>query len=195
MLRERTLAGLLFLVAGSCGVSSAQTYNNAELLNEAGQAYNSDQCVRAGRFAFAYLLRNPTADSTLRGNLQTIISWCEQHTSVASGSKGDGTSEATDSRPAIKLGAPGPDPARSGATVVVPAPPPHPRNSTEKRCYLYATLAVAQNRLNEGNGCNFSGSRWDSDYNYHYNWCLSAPAAETKSESSTRLSMLNQCAP
>jgi hypothetical protein len=184
-------------LAAACTLASAQTFTNAQLLAEAGQAYDQGRCVRAARFAFAYLVRNPATDQALHQSLETIITWCEGHTSGAAGTKGENPYESSSDRPTIKLGAPGPDPVspQRVAGVVVAPPPPRPHNGTEKRCYLYATLAVEANRVNEANGCTFSGGRWSSAYDYHYNWCIAVPATETESESLTRLQMLNQCAP
>ncbi|HCS88969.1 MAG: hypothetical protein N838_18675 [Thiohalocapsa sp. PB-PSB1] len=40
-------------------------------------------------------------------------------------------------------------------------------------CEPYANSAVAQNKENLSLGCGYQGSRWDSDFSNHYNWCSS----------------------
>src|SRR4030095_13991594 len=100
--RTVVIIGFACLTA-ACTLASAQTFTNGQLLAEAGQAYDQGRCVRAARFAFAYLVRNPRTDQALHQNLETIITWCEGHTSGAGGTKGDDLSESSPNRPTIKL--------------------------------------------------------------------------------------------
>lgn len=64
----------------------------------------------------------------------------------------------------------------------------------DKRCNIYAHIAVAQNEANQAIGCNLSGSRWNSDYNRHYQWCLQVDEDIAKSEMMARMNQLTQCA-
>ena len=41
-----------------------------------------------------------------------------------------------------------------------------------EKCDQYATFAVSQNNENLMRTCAFTGPRWSSDYQYHYNWCV-----------------------
>jgi hypothetical protein len=76
------------------------------------------------------------------------------------------------------------------------APPSQPGfDATLRRADIYATLAVAQNRANLANHCGFSGGRWNSGYQYHFNWCRSVGAEQCREETRQRQLMLDQCAP
>ena len=50
----------------------------------------------------------------------------------------------------------------------------HFANAIDKRvrCDRYAKAAVAQQLENTSVGCGFTGPEWDSNYNYHYQWCM-----------------------
>jgi hypothetical protein len=63
------------------------------------------------------------------------------------------------------------------------------------RCDQYARTAVAQNQENLNRRCGFSGATWNSDYNGHFNWCMSADRSWPDSESRKRQESLNRCAP
>ena len=58
---------------------------------------------------------------------------------------------------------------------------------------IYAHVAVAQNEANKAAGCNLSGSRWSSDYNHHYQWCLKVDRNIAKAEMTERMNQLAQC--
>jgi hypothetical protein len=62
------------------------------------------------------------------------------------------------------------------------------------RCNAYASIAIAQQRINLSNHCNLSDGRWNTDARYHYQWCMSQAASTTQSETASRQGALNQCA-
>jgi len=42
----------------------------------------------------------------------------------------------------------------------------------EEACKNYANSAVSQNKMNLDWGCGFTGPQWNSNFDYHYNWCM-----------------------
>ncbi len=56
----------------------------------------------------------------------------------------------------------------------------------EVRCDQYAKTAISQNQENISKGCGFGGSRWNSDYNHHYKWCVNVPKQFADFETSER---------
>lgn len=42
----------------------------------------------------------------------------------------------------------------------------------DRYCRHYASLAVQDNAANIRMRCGYSGPRWRSDFNAHYNWCM-----------------------
>lgn len=61
-------------------------------------------------------------------------------------------------------------------------------------CNAYAGAAVAQNQQNIAQNCGFTGGRWSSDFNGHFNWCKGANMAALTGEDRARQAMLQQCA-
>jgi hypothetical protein len=62
-------------------------------------------------------------------------------------------------------------------------------------CDNYAKVSIAQNKDNESKKCGFSGPKWSSDYNHHFNWCLKNWKI-TKTEMESRKTALSQnCKP
>jgi len=61
------------------------------------------------------------------------------------------------------------------------------------RCRNYAREAVEQNRKNLSYGCGFTGGRWHSNENRHYNWCRSATVGQANNESRARNDQLRSC--
>ncbi|MBN2291799.1 MAG: hypothetical protein JXM70_05200, partial [Pirellulales bacterium] len=59
------------------------------------------------------------------------------------------------------------------------AKPPGPPSNVAKICDGYARQAVQQNRQNTKLGCGLSGPQWNSDYRYHYNWCVHGRNSES----------------
>ena len=66
---------------------------------------------------------------------------------------------------------------------------------TIRRCRVYSDMAVAQNEANIGNRCGRTGPMWSSKYGYHFDWCLYAPAQQTRDGTAARQRELDQCAP
>jgi len=64
---------------------------------------------------------------------------------------------------------------------------------TRSRCDEYARIAVSQNEQNLRRRCGFTGPRWTSDYNAHYQWCLGVQWEAADSESRAREHELRQC--
>jgi hypothetical protein len=171
-----------FLILVGLAPLSAQQYSNDELIQMGNNAWQQTDCMKVGQFLFAYLLRNPAAvrnDLAYRGRLQSAIDWCERNTKVYADSKGDNPGKAT-AKPGINL---------------VPPPSGQPRSALQKRCDIYGTMAAAQSTANLANGCRYTGTRWNLQYEFHYEYCLTAPPAEVISETQTRQQLLNQCAP
>ena len=63
----------------------------------------------------------------------------------------------------------------------------------QEACDKYAKDAVLQNQEKQNLGCYLLGSRWSSDYNAHFNWCMSGNLSNTKSEYTARQQALAQC--
>lgn len=178
------IASLLLLICAGSVPLCAQQYSDDDLIRMGNQAWQQQRCVRAAEFLFAYLVRNPEPvrnDSAYRSRLQNAINWCEQNTSVYAGSKGDEPGH--------------PAPPRPPAINLAPSPIAPPLSAIQKRCNIYATLAAAQGTANSASGCGYGGSRWNSSYDFHYQYCLVAPPADTFSETQTRQNLLQQCAP
>ena len=62
----------------------------------------------------------------------------------------------------------------------------------DKRCNIYAHVAVAQHEANFETGCNRSEPKWHSDYYRHYQWCLQVDEDKAKSEMMERMNQLTQ---
>jgi hypothetical protein len=62
-----------------------------------------------------------------------------------------------------------------------------------RTCDDYARMAVSQNEQNLRRQCGFTGSRWSSDYNAHYQWCTTVSGESTDSEIRAREDELRQC--
>lgn len=69
-----------------------------------------------------------------------------------------------------------------------------PAAQEKLNCGAYAAAAVAQNQQNVNFNCGFSGPRWSSNYNDHFNWCGTANMAALTAEDRARADMLKQCA-
>jgi hypothetical protein len=67
-------------------------------------------------------------------------------------------------------------------------------NSRAGGCRNYARNAVNQHNTNLRRRCGYTGSRWQSNYRNHYNWCLRAPQYRRTQEHNARVRGLNQCA-
>lgn len=65
------------------------------------------------------------------------------------------------------------------------------------KCSAYAHQAVGQNEDNLRRGCGYSGARWQSNYDNHYNWCMvdGWMMDGTTHESRARAEDLSKCKP
>jgi hypothetical protein len=74
-----------------------------------------------------------------------------------------------------------------------------PRDSGPRHTYRgqtcddYARIAVSQDEQNLRRQCGFTGSRWTSDYNAHYQWCTTVSRESADSEIRAREDELRQC--
>lgn len=62
-------------------------------------------------------------------------------------------------------------------------------------CMQYACTAATQNQENLNRKCGYSGVAWQSDYSYHFNWCMSADPSRLEVETQKRQEELNRCRP
>jgi hypothetical protein len=60
-------------------------------------------------------------------------------------------------------------------------------------CEQYARRAVSMNQENLNKNCRFTGARWTSDYQGHYNWCITAQRSVVDSETRAREGELKNC--
>jgi hypothetical protein len=67
------------------------------------------------------------------------------------------------------------------------------KSTPNARCAQYARRAVSLNQENLQRGCRYTGGRWTSDYQGHYNWCLSAPPSAVASETRAREESIKKC--
>jgi hypothetical protein len=179
---------LLWMLLASIIISPVfvpgQQFSDADLIRLGNQAWQQLRCVQAGEYLFAYLQHNPPevqANRAYGDKLRQAIQWCEQNATISADSKGD---------------SPGRGSGRGAVQPQISLTPPPAQNasSAQKRCNVYATLAVAQQGVNTSNRCGYSGTRWVADYNFHYQYCLGAPVNDVVSETQTRQNLLFQCA-
>jgi hypothetical protein len=60
-------------------------------------------------------------------------------------------------------------------------------------CKNYANTAISQNKENKQKGCGFTGPRFSSDYNAHFNWCMKAKDETRDEEQDAREDNLKKC--
>jgi|GEM_PF-4410706 len=172
-------------ILASGSLFAATTYTDDALLAMGKEAWDNNQCVKAAEFIFAYALRNPPAlqrDPQHQADVQKMLSWCEANTVISGGSVAGKADE-------------GPSGGARPAKPTVNLRAPNVPNNPQRRCNVYATIAVAQNQSNQANSCAFSGNRWDSRPQYHLSWCMTTPADVVRGETLARQTMLDQCAP
>lgn len=80
----------------------------------------------------------------------------------------------------------------SGIKDATPPPPPE-EDADEARCTTYANEAVRASRANTAEGCGFTGLRWTSNRNEHFNWCMDNPESASRTESRARNAELTSC--
>lgn len=60
-------------------------------------------------------------------------------------------------------------------------------------CRSYATTAVSQQSQNLSMGCGLNGDIWHSNYQSHYNWCMTVDTGSSSSDERSRSSALTSC--
>ncbi len=60
-------------------------------------------------------------------------------------------------------------------------------------CDQYAKSAVDHNRQNIRRGCGYTGDRWHSSYQQHFDWCMEVDRAAADSEAGVRADDLARC--
>ncbi len=63
------------------------------------------------------------------------------------------------------------------------------------RCDQYARRGVEQNQENLNRKCGYGGSAWHSDYNSHFNWCMTVDRNSSDGGTRWRDEELNRCRP
>ncbi len=62
-------------------------------------------------------------------------------------------------------------------------------------CEQYAERAVSQNNDNLRRKCGYTGVRWQSNFDAHFNWCMTTDPASAESETRIREADLKRCRP
>ena len=65
--------------------------------------------------------------------------------------------------------------------------------ASDAYCRAYARDAVRKNRTNLRRRCNFRGTRWQSNYANHYNWCRRTLRSRAIGEARARNAQLRNC--
>jgi hypothetical protein len=60
-------------------------------------------------------------------------------------------------------------------------------------CWDYSTRAIRQNNAQNAVNCGFSGARWHSNWQVHFDWCSSAGISPAGNEDRARQSGLLSC--
>ncbi len=63
----------------------------------------------------------------------------------------------------------------------------------DKWCNIYSILAIGQNVANISSQCGLDGPEWNSDYGYHYRWCVKAPKNNSVAGMNLRRDALKKC--
>ena len=159
--RTRLSLCLTLLVTVATVAAFAQT--NEELYRSGQIGLAGGNCVKAARFWFAYLIRQPgelATNPARRAKLEETIRRCDE------------------------------DSERYASTMVTYSKKLPPK---ESRCQIYSELAVAQFEASQLASCNLTGPRWHPNYSYHYNWCIGASDLDAFGERQARDSALNSC--
>jgi hypothetical protein len=143
----------------------AAAQSNSELYRSGQIGYANGNCVKAARFWFAYLIRQPPeleTDLARKEKIERVIRECDEA------------------------------PLRFAETYVQYQ---MRRPTKEGKCRIYAELAVAQFEASQLAGCNVRGGLWSPDFAYHYNWCVTADDGSAYRSRGARMTALNSCAP
>jgi hypothetical protein len=62
----------------------------------------------------------------------------------------------------------------------------------DKWCSTYSIIAIGQNAANISNQFGLSGPEWNSNYAYHYKWCVGAPRSASESGMNKRMEELKR---
>ena len=62
----------------------------------------------------------------------------------------------------------------------------------DKWCNTYSIIAIGQNEANISNQFGFSGPEWNSNYAYHYKWCVGVPRRTSESGMNMRMEALKK---
>ena len=65
--------------------------------------------------------------------------------------------------------------------------------SKKERCNNYASRAVSAAKSNIGWECCYTGPKWTTNYNKHYDWCMKAARSYADSEEAARKKLLSDC--
>ena len=153
------------LTALTCNATYPQPFPTDEQLYRDGESgYRRGNCVKAARYWFAYLLRNPAglkADPQRKRSLENAIRNCDDGGEPYAGNdaKFDGI-----------------------------------EGDSKRRCAMYTEIALAQNRANRLASCNFTGPQWNDSPPYHFNWCVQVDPGKARTETSERQKALDGCA-
>jgi hypothetical protein len=161
---NRMRLGLCVALLTVLTLVGAFAQSNSELYRSGQIGYASGNCVKAARFWFAYLIREPpelNADPNRRAKIERVIRDCDE------------------------------EPMRFAYTTIQYS---KKLPGKEGRCQIYAELAVAQFEANELSGCNQADSRWNADYTGHFNWCMTARDLDADAERRARDQVLRACA-
>ena len=152
---------LTLLVMGAAVAAFAQT--NEDLYRSGQIGLANGNCVKAARFWFAYLVRQPTelaANPTRKARLEETIRRCDE------------------------------EPDRYAATYVTYT---NKIRTKEGKCQVYSEVAVAQFEASRLASCNLTGTRWQPDYSFHYNWCVAVDDDQAFTERRARDQALSSC--
>lgn len=65
--------------------------------------------------------------------------------------------------------------------------------TVEDKCKNYAATAIQQVQSNFGWECGYSGPRWSTNYQEHYDWCIKVTEDTAKLETEERKKLLDKC--
>src|SRR6266851_7723019 len=190
-----TLLLLLLSVSLLSYPASPQTYTDEDLFEKGFSSYNNRAWLDAAVYLYAYVQRAPQAlsDSAHAKQVSEAYNYCLEQIKWAFTER-DRFGAQLDAQAATGVGR-----STQGLTLPPPAldkPAAKARTpeAKTKRCDIYGRIAVTQNELNLKHTCGFSGSRWVSDYDFHFNWCVATSDNAPDSETAERQKLLNRCA-
>jgi len=147
-------------------VAAAETLPTPQQLYRDGLiGISQGNCVKAARYLFAYTLNNPP-ELQARPDVRATLQ------QVISNCEADPSHYAY-----------------AGNMVFYDAKVP----TAQGLCDIYSQLALTQNLVNEEFQCGLSGPRWNSNYQYHYSWCLTVTQKDRETERSARREAIRSC--